>query len=529
MSAGPIPNSYWVAEGRLAAGEYPGAPTETEARARLRQFLAAGIRVFVDLTEEGELQPYAPFLKEEAAKLGVEADWHRLPIRDVSVPAPSRMRSILSTVDRALADGLPVYVHCWGGIGRTGTVVGCHLVRSGLSGEAALRRLAELWQNVEKRWRCPRTPETREQEQFVLDWPHGAVPDRRARIRGCLLGGAVGDALGAPVEFLSLAAIRSRFGEDGLVGMVPAYGRVGAITDDTQMTLWTVEGLLRGECRGIQTGILHMPSVVHQAYLRWLKTQGMDSRDPGSEFALAEDSLGWLFGIRALHSSRAPGNTCLSALASVGMGTIERPKNDSKGCGGVMRVAPAGLYEATPERAFELACALAALTHGHPTGYLASGCLAAIVAAILAGETVRGAVAKAMEILAAKPGHEETTACLDRALDLLDGGAPPTPETVERIGAGWIAEEALAVSVYAALLFPDDFRQCMLLAVNHGGDSDSTGAIAGNILGALLGPDAIPREWLDVLELRAETEILADDLHTRYRDDDGWRRRYPGC
>jgi len=111
---------------------------------------------------------------------------------------------------------------------------------------------------------------------------------------------------------------------------------------------------------------------------------------------------------------------------------------------------------------------------------------------------------------------------------LLDAGAKPVPETVEQIGQGWIAEEALAISVICALAFPDDFRRAVLLAVNHSGDSDSTGAITGNILGAFLGVGAIPPEWLDRLELRDEIGTIATDLHTRFRDDDEWWQKYPG-
>ena len=170
MSVGPISNSYWVVEGMLAAGEYPGSLSPEEARIRLRKFLDAGIRVFLDLTEEGELRPYAGFLDEEAGHLGIDAEWARLPIRDVSVPTIPQMRGILCVIRAAMDAGKPVYIHCWGGIGRTGTAMGCYLVETGLSGPASLHRLAELWQSVEKRRRRPRTPETQEQERFVLDW-----------------------------------------------------------------------------------------------------------------------------------------------------------------------------------------------------------------------------------------------------------------------------------------------------------------------------------------------------------------------
>lgn len=272
-----------------------------------------------------------------------------------------------------------------------------------------------------------------------------------------------------------------------------------------------------------------MESVVHHAYLRWLHTQGMTSHDNAFRDALDSELPGWLLGVADLHSRRAPGNTCLSALVSPGMATMEEPKNDSKGCGGVMRVAPVGLYETDAEQAFDLACKIAALTHGHPTGYLASGCLAAIIAEIMADRELPVAVTNAMVILASKPHHEETTHCLEHALSLLDSGAEPTPEAIERIGQGWIAEEALAISVYCALAFSDDFRESILLAINHSGDSDSTGAITGNILGALHGAAPIPQPWLAQLELRDEIDTLATDLHTRYREDDEWWHKYPGC
>lgn len=354
-------------------------------------------------------------------------------------------------------------------------------------------------------------------------------PSTISRFKGCLIGGAVGDALGAPVEFMSLAEIRRKFGPEGITGYSPAYGRIGAITDDTQMTLWTAEGLLRYHCRGETRGIVpSMPGMVHRAYLRWLITQGASSRDEAFQYANDKDYPGWLMGIKDIHARRAPGNTCLAALKSAGMGTMERPKNDSKGCGGVMRVAPAGLYEPHPVRAFKIGCEIAALTHGHPTGYLASGCLAAIVAFLTQGKDLRAAVDESMFLLAEDPRGQETVDCVNRALSLIDKGADPIPETVENVGQGWIAEEALAISIYCSLAHQDDFRKAVLLAVNHSGDSDSTGAITGNILGTLLGVKAIPPEWISPLELRDEIATLAEDLHTKFRDDDEWFSKYPG-
>ena len=197
---------------------------------------------------------------------------------------------------------------------------------------------------------------------------------RSGRFRGCLLGGAVGDALGAPVEFETLSTILDRYGPDGITDYSPAFGRLGAITDDTQMTLFTAEGLLVARDRPGSDPVVE----INRAYLRWLATQ-TDGSDPEP----GVDDDGWLLGEGFLHSRRAPGNTCLSALQRGGMGTTGRPMNDSKGCGGVMRVAPIGLVAEDP---FRLAADAAALTHGHPSGYLAAGALADLIGELAAGQ-----------------------------------------------------------------------------------------------------------------------------------------------
>lgn len=171
MHTRPNHQTYWVEPGRLLAGEYPGAPSPAAARAKLRPFLQAGVTDFIDLTESHELEPYEALLHEEATALGVTARYDRFPVRDVSVPRhPDEMRGILNAIDSALDAGRVAYVHCWGGIGRTGTVVGCYLVRRGRTGDEALAELATLWKGVAKSRRCPRSPETAEQVRYVLDW-----------------------------------------------------------------------------------------------------------------------------------------------------------------------------------------------------------------------------------------------------------------------------------------------------------------------------------------------------------------------
>ena len=166
----PIPNTYWVVPSRLLAGEYPGDMDAAAARVKLRALLEGGVTHFVDLTRAGELVAYDALLREEARGLGVSAVYERHPIADISVPqTPSEMAAILDAIDSALDVGGMVYVHCWGGVGRTGTVVGCWLVRHG-TGTGALAQVAEWWRGVEKA-DCKRTsPETPEQHAYVRNW-----------------------------------------------------------------------------------------------------------------------------------------------------------------------------------------------------------------------------------------------------------------------------------------------------------------------------------------------------------------------
>lgn len=340
--------------------------------------------------------------------------------------------------------------------------------------------------------------------------------------RGCLVGGAVGDALGYPVEFYRLDEIRRKYGPDGITDLQLASSGKALVSDDTQMTLFTAEGMLRAYCRWVNRGICHVPSVVHGAYLRWLITQGYP-KTSDREWTYN----GWLLGVPELYARRAPGSTCLRALSSGEMGTISAPINDSKGCGAVMRVAPVGLFS-PPETAFRLAMECAAITHGHPSGYLSAGALAFIIAAIIDGADLRQSVQGAVDVLRGHDGHEECVRCLEQAFDLAETNRP-AHEAIKHIGEGWVGEEALGIAVYSALKYPDDFRRAVIAAVNHDGDSDSTGAITGNILGAYLGLSRIPPEWVEVIELKDVLIQIADDLLVGYREDEEWWDRYPGC
>lgn len=346
---------------------------------------------------------------------------------------------------------------------------------------------------------------------------------------GCLLAGAVGDALGAGVEFSSLEEIltlhgatrREPSGPLGLRRYVPAYGRRGAITDDTQMTLFTAEGLLRAHNRRLGTGHDDPTSAVFRAYLRWFDTQRLSSPPPRPD--------GWLAGQPALYARRGPGNTCLSALRTGLMGTVERPINNSKGCGGVMRVAPVGL---APEwDAFELGCSTAAITHGHPLGWLSAGFIAQMVRSLLEGGGLSRAVDTGLRRLRGRPGAEPLVALVERAMDLAEVG-DPSPDDIATLGQGWVAEETVAIALYCAASV-DSLEDGLALAVLHDGDSDSTAAVAGHLLGTLHGVQAIPSAWLDELELADVIRQVALDLHDHFAEpdfvpSDADRARYPG-
>jgi ADP-ribosylglycohydrolase len=340
-------------------------------------------------------------------------------------------------------------------------------------------------------------------------------PALRDRYRGCLIAGAVGDALGAHVEFMSLPQILRTFGEPGIQDYELTYGRFGAITDDTQMTLYTAEGLLRAYTRMMDRGIgPSFRSVTARAYLRWLYTQG--TRSP----LLAPSSIdGWLSTHRPLFDRRAPGNTCLSALRAM-TSTDEKASNDSKGCGGVMRAAPVGMLMAHwlgdgegPSRigeTFSIGCDIAAITHGHPSGYLTAGVLAVLVALLLKGDSLEVALDAATRELRRNPYHEETLGAIEHAR-MLARTRPAERTALTALGEGWVAEEALAMSLYCALSV-SDIQSGIILSVNHSGDSDSTGSITGNLLGAMHGETSIPSRWLAQLELREVIGAVADDL-----------------
>lgn len=332
-----------------------------------------------------------------------------------------------------------------------------------------------------------------------------------SRYLGCLLGGALGDALGYPVEFARGSEVDAVLAKATHGDLLLAANGKALVSDDTQMTLFTADGLVRAEQRMRERGACSSAVVLFNAYQRWLATQVPELSE------LGVGAPGWLYSVRALHAVRAPGATCLSALGATrdtGPRTVDNPPNDSKGCGALMRSAPIGLTSRSPEAAFELARDAAVTTHGHPSGHLAAAYFAAVVQGVTNGEALHDAMMAASGLLAEARGGEEVSGAVARAVTLAAAPAGDPRRDIESLGGGWVAEEALAIAIYCALTAKEsDMPSALRCAVAHDGDSDSTGSLVGNLLGAKWGVDALPKTWLEKLELREEIETLARDLH----------------
>ncbi len=413
-------------------------------------------------------------------------DWHHLPIADMQVPDAVFEREWIyhgHVLRQRLLDGKRVLLHCQAGLGRSGMMAARLLVELGGDPDAAIAAV---------RAARPGAIETLAQEAHVRERQPLTGAAHVERVLGCLFGGAVGDAFGYPVEFLSLSRIRKTYGVGGIAGPVLNDHDLWEVSDDTQMTLFTVEGLVDGLVGGVDP-----VAMVREAYGRWLatQTQRFDPAVPGDR----------LVSFRALWAQRDPGHTCLTALAAGGRGTLERPVNNSKGCGGVMRTAPIGLVRAlSPAQCLELGARAAAITHGHPCGYWTAGAMAAIVRFLCEGIDTEAAVRETVGLLEGRARSGETVAALRKALD-------PGIKTIDELGEGWVGEEALAMGVHAALR-GRSLKEVLMIAVNHDGDSDSTGSIAGQIWGAREGVARMPVDWVSVLDVLAPLNHVAGRL-----------------
>lgn len=324
------------------------------------------------------------------------------------------------------------------------------------------------------------------------------------KIAGSLLGGAAGDALGYTIEFDSLGVIKATYGDDGIMTYQPFKGKA-LISDDTQMTLFTADALVQfgKQPYNLETALRY----IKDAYLGWLRTQGCKA--PLAPHSRLED-------IPELHSRRAPGTTCMSALRALSMGYAV--ENDSKGCGGAMRVAPVALYaltrsDMTAKDVAQLAGEAARLTHLHPLGFISAAYMAALIYLSCKDSSTNQDVIlydnapKAVTIIDEIYGEnyaqavKKMSSIVNKAVRMAKDSETRDIDNIRFIGQGWVGEEAVGIALYCALRHSGDFSAALRAAVNHDGDSDSTGAICGNMLGAVWGYDHIPSIWKKDLEL----------------------------
>lgn len=340
---------------------------------------------------------------------------------------------------------------------------------------------------------------------------------QKDRIRGSLVGGAIGDALGYPVEFISsFEGIQRQYGEQGITRLdtqaEPNGNGKAVISDDTQMTLYTANGLLNEA----EEKVPDFRHGICMAYIEWYLTQIDKRSDKYNKCRINR--------IPELHKRRAPGNTCMGSLYDIYRG--HEPSNNSKGCGGVMRIAPIPLYAGANGRmeiagAMKLAASASEITHKHPLGFLPSALEAFVICRLMEDDvpsvdTFKKYISDGLDVMHTLwPEHEvyinELQQLMHKAISLTEIFAPDA-ENIEILGEGWTAEEALAIAIYCAVKYFSNFERAVVAAVNHGGDSDSTGAVLGNILGAAVGYEAIPQHFKDNVELHDVMLHMADDL-----------------
>lgn len=357
------------------------------------------------------------------------------------------------------------------------------------------------------------------------------IDEVKDHIRGCLIGGAIGDALGYPIEFETNIRPRqvTKFKNDK-----------GVISDDTQMTLFTACALLWRDTRWTLRGIAPLPhEAIYIGYLDWLSTQ---QKSPDHQ------PISWIKDVPELNAVRDPGNTCLEALASGKAGTLGEPVNNSKGCGGIMRLAPISLSIFSDDNVGEFSAKSCALTHGHPLAILSAYTLGIIICYVAQGCAIEKSVKTALSKMNDwKPEayrnsrrvkinwdkeKNELTNLIERAITLAKNSQEDLTAIYE-LGSGWVAEETLAIAIYCSLKYESSFGDAIVAAVNHDGDSDSTGAITGNIIGAALGYDKIPAYYKDNVQLKNIILELADDLTTGAPtdnngniSDESWLKKY---
>jgi len=461
----PLPATYWVVPGQFLVGEHPGSQSRAEAMDRLRRFLVAGVTCFVDLTEPHELPSYEallPFATPEGRRI----EYLREPIRDHSVPSgPETVARAIAMIDDALEAGHVVYLHCRAGIGRSATVAACWLANRAAEPDP-LDRLQVLWQQSERSRRWPVVPETEEQAEFVREWSSRTrVPAARRvatagalslddRVRGALLGLALGDATGAAAA-------------------VEGHG-TGTWTQHTALALCLVESLL-------ETGGCDARDQIER-YLAWhraghLSADGLPGK-PTADVARALAAYQWR-GL-PMAGSHDPKDRTTSSLP---------------------RVVSAAVYAAgEPAAAVALAVECSRTTHQSPLVLDACRCFAALMIGALRGEAPDTLFAGVYEPVPGLWGKKPLKAEVVSALT-----ASPAPQESRQRGQPADVLQTLA-QARAVVAAAGSAAEAIQQAVRAGREPALDGALAGALAGALWGANALPAESrsglarLDVLE-----------------------------
>jgi ADP-ribosylglycohydrolase len=312
------------------------------------------------------------------------------------------------------------------------------------------------------------------------------------RFKGCLLGLAIGDALGAPVEFFSLEKIKEKYGETGISEFDVWNGfNQGYYSDDTQLSLATARGCIHAHYNLMRDGEAHSQEFVYKSYQKWLD----NLKDP--------------------FKARHPGYTCMNVLQSGERGSIENPVNESTEVSGLLRTAPVGLAF-PPGMAFREAADYAALTHGHPSAYFAAAFLAEMIAQIIEEKSLQDAVEMSIEQLTAFDNHQDLLRYLDIALELFIK-QKSVEECIAQLGGSISAAEVLTLGVFCTMKHLDEFSEGVKTSVNHSGISTSSGLVTGAVLGALLGDEGIPDDWIAQLENASEITEIAEDMYKVFK------------
>lgn len=449
----PFENSYWVIPGKLLAGEYPATQNVTSSLEKLKQLDEAGINTIIDLTEDGELTSYV----EHLANVNPDITHLRFGITDVSIPSKEFMHQILNSIDLALLRGQGVYVHCWGGIGRTGTVIGCWLKRQ--FGDGIIRTginkgksLNELWLDCAKSTLPGKqqSPETQQQLDFITNWPEDFTPRAGLEIipyaQACFLGQIAGDSLGSLVEFRTETDIAKQYPNkpQHLANGGTFNTLAGQPTDDSELAL--------GLARSIVERKGYDEASVKASYVQWLNSEPFDC-----------------------------GNTIRSSLR--GQKSLSSEAN-----GALMRISPLAIYGCNlsePELA-RLAAIDADLTHPNPV------CKDVNVLFCLLLRKLILQPAKPSDVKAWLLTWCERYSVLDSVKEATVYGFTCMPNDFQH-QMGWVLI-AWQNTVYQ-LVNSQSLSQGVINTVAKGGDTDTNAAIAGAALGAMHGLENVPNQW----------------------------------